>query len=254
MKKILSAVLALALLSVWNRASGQLVLQDFSSFTDGTTFGSPIDVGTGTWSQPLGTAGTGVVVQGGVLELTTSGVGARYRGYSNFWTAAKGEGVFTIDYLESGSVSITNFSLSTYGGAGFAIQLNGSNVNVSNGGTSVSSPTYNTYAATLSADTWYTINIDFTLSGTANTSTGTLTIFQKSNPSNILLTAAITAAGGTGALTGLNQVDVQTYGVSAGAIGEFDNIQLVPEPGLASLLMMGLAVLGVCGRRARVRN
>jgi len=250
---ILSAILILPF-----TMHGQILTQTFSGYADGTTISS----GTVTnWTQPAGTAGKSIVSStagypsGNGLSILEAGVDARYTTGGNYWTQAQGTAVFSVDFLRTGSISNSQFIISSYGGAGFFVDVGASSVLLSTGGASVFTATTQSVAATTNNNTWYTLEIKFSLSGTANTSTGLVTLYETASPGNVLFSnAAITAAGSTGALTSLNRVDLRRFGGGTNVL-QVDNMALsaVPEPST----VMQVALAGALGvlvvlRRRRV--
>ena len=240
----------------------QIVLQDYSGITSGTTIssGSVAD-----YSQTLGTAGKSVIIDGAGypsgngLRLLETNLDVRYSTSTPFWTQASGEGIFSVDFMRNASISSSEIFLSSYGGAGFSVQIGTSEIKVSSGGTSVFVASYTSHSVSTSSNTWYTVEIVFNLeSGVASSTTGAVTVYETANPSNVLLdSVTITAAGTT--LTSLNQVDFRRFGGAADTVySQYDNMQLtnVPEASQGAMLLGVLALVAclISVRKQRIRN
>lgn len=242
----------------------QIVLQDYSGITSGTTIssGSVAD-----YSQTSGTAGKSVIIDGAGypsgngLRLLETNLDVRYRTSTPFWTQASGEGIFSVDFMRNASISSSQIFLSNYGGAGFAVEIGTTEIKVSSGGASVYTASYTSTSVSTSSDTWYTVEIVFNLStGVASNTKGTVTIYETANPSNVLLdSVTITAAGEATTLTSLNQVDFRRFGGAADTVySQYDNMQLttVPEASQGAMLLgvLALAACLISVRKQRIRN
>lgn len=254
MKTSFKLLLALIFLAHIDYAGAQLLTQDFSGIPNGTNLrNNPVPMGNGQWSQPSGASG-GVFFNNGAMVQNWTWQIARYVASSAFWTTGSGTGVFSVDFLTTDSAATsTRISLSEWGGAGFSFQLTPTQLQTGSGtGGVYGSVTYaNTAALSLVSNTWYTAQIVFSLTGQTSTTTGTLSIYDKSNMATPLASVSIGAIEGTGELDQLGQIDMFNI-ANTSAQTMFDNVSLlaVPEPASALPLTIGAVIL-LAGYRHR---
>ncbi|EIQ00583.1 hypothetical protein OpiT1DRAFT_05131 [Opitutaceae bacterium TAV1] len=252
MKTYKTMIIAGMLLGMPLIASAAGFATDFTGVTGGTTFNSDGTL-TDQWTQPAGIPGKASVVDES-LKIAEGNVTARYRmSGTTLWNVAAGAGELTLDFLRHGSISEVNILLSSYAGNGFFIDLKSSSLDVSTSGSTggvTGAVTKATHDLTLADDTWYSMKIsNFTLSATSvNSVTATLSIFERSNPSNVLLDSITITGTGTGGWAAFNQIDIRRFGGTADTeYILFDNISLhsytpIPEPSTLAFTLGALAL------------
>ncbi|MFA6962515.1 MAG: PEP-CTERM sorting domain-containing protein [Opitutaceae bacterium] len=240
-------------------------IDNFSSVSDGTLLSAVSGWSTSSTTATV-SSGFGFGGSKGVEIVTAAQSNALILTGSNIMTSASGLVQFNADIRigTTDSYNIPQILIGKNDGVnGFAIRFNGGTANgasdnfvqISSGtGTSWGSPGVATVAnsAWVPGD-WYEVRLTVSLpgTGTGQTVTGTLSIYNLSTSSYLLQNTSIAGLGSSGSFDTINVISLQ----GAGSNRTFDvsNLQIgtaIPEPSTAAILS-GASILGFAVLRRR---